>query len=280
MRGYSQNTILEVFRRDGFIDRYTGIRLVHPGLLFLLQFELPEIFKYHGGWKLGECHMVFWELFPTVDHIVPITKGGSDDMDNLLTISMIGNTKKKNTSLSELRWRILPEGNLNDWDGLTTEFLALMTKNKDYVEFVNIPTGKALYQKLKSWKRITLQPFDNIVAKSNTPPIIKKQTKEVESKPKTVETPNYFPADNFQARTGNQEMKFADLPVGSLFSYGNAKTIYRKLPSVGNALGRVINLCRPQSDLQREWGLVKPSEMERVVRPIQETPEIMAKLFL
>jgi hypothetical protein len=279
-RGYSKYTILEVFRRDGFIDRYTGIKLVHPGLLFLLQFELPEIFRYHGGWKLGECHMVFWELFPTVDHIVPITKGGSDEMDNLLTISMIGNTKKKNTSLSELGWRIHPEGSLNDWDGLTTEFLTLMKKNNDYSNFKLIPNWQIQFQKLKDWKRVTLQPRNKIVIRSKKSPVIKKSSEVIIKKSETIETPVKVDKDNYSATKVERAIAFADLPVGSLFSYGNAKTIYRKLPPVGNSLGRVVNLCRPQSDRQREWGLVKHTEMERIVRPIPETPEILAKLFL
>lgn len=284
VRGYSQHTILEVFRRDGFIDRYAGIKLVHPGLLILLQFELPEIFRYHGGWKLGECHIVFWELYPTVDHIVPITKGGSDEMYNLLTISMIGNTKKGNTPLSVLKWKIHPAGNLNEWDGLTKEFLALMEKNNDYNNFKDFPNLRIQLQKLKGWKRVTLQPNQTIKNRSKKPVLIKKEHNIDVQKPTLIVPPAQPKIGDHQiknlANSLEHKMVFEDLPVGALFSYGNAKTIYRKLAQEGNSLGRIVNLCRPQSDLQREWNLVKPKELERSVRLIPETPEVLKNLFL
>jgi len=61
---------------DGFIDRYSGQRLVFPGALRLLSHLLPAQFPFHTNWKTDSCHLAFYELFPTIDHVVPISRGG------------------------------------------------------------------------------------------------------------------------------------------------------------------------------------------------------------
>lgn len=61
-----------LFVTDGFIDRYDGERMVFPGVLRILSDIFPNDFPYHPNWKSGACHQWYWELFPTVDHIVPV----------------------------------------------------------------------------------------------------------------------------------------------------------------------------------------------------------------
>lgn len=46
-RQYSRFQMCQVFLRDGFIDRYSGDKLLFPGLIKILTIEFPEIFKYH-----------------------------------------------------------------------------------------------------------------------------------------------------------------------------------------------------------------------------------------
>ena len=36
------------FKRDGFIDRFSGSRLINPGLLKVLSFYMPEVFSYNA----------------------------------------------------------------------------------------------------------------------------------------------------------------------------------------------------------------------------------------
>lgn len=43
-RRYSERESLRVFFRDGFVDRHSGARVVHPGALRLLSIVLPEEF--------------------------------------------------------------------------------------------------------------------------------------------------------------------------------------------------------------------------------------------
>jgi hypothetical protein len=46
-RAYSDVDALRIFLRDGFIDRYSGQRLVFPGVLRLLSLLLPDEVPYH-----------------------------------------------------------------------------------------------------------------------------------------------------------------------------------------------------------------------------------------
>ena len=88
-RAYTESIATGVFARDGFLDRYSGARLVFPGTLRLLSLKLPEAFPYHRNWKMSATHPAYWQLYATVDHVVPVTRGGRDDESNLVTTSML-----------------------------------------------------------------------------------------------------------------------------------------------------------------------------------------------
>jgi len=100
----------KIFFRDGFIDRYSGKRLVFPPVLKIISNALPTDFPYHPHWKMDECHVAYWELYPTVDHVVPLARGGSDDETNLVCTSMLSNGAKANWTLEELGRQLLPAG--------------------------------------------------------------------------------------------------------------------------------------------------------------------------
>lgn len=125
---------MRVFLRDGFIDRYSGTRLVFPGVLRLLSRVLPAEFPFHLNWKMTETHMTFWELFPTIDHVVPIARGGSDTEDNMVSTSMLRNSAKSNWTLEELDWTFLPPGKVQDWDGLTNWFLQYVASHDEHLK--------------------------------------------------------------------------------------------------------------------------------------------------
>jgi hypothetical protein len=122
-RHYSIRQMLAVFLRDGFVDRYSGARLVCPATLRLISKRLPEHFPFHRNGRLDVCHFAFWELFPTVDHFVPVARGGADDEGNWFTTSMVRNAAKSAFTLDELGWSLHPPGNTADWDGLVGWFV-------------------------------------------------------------------------------------------------------------------------------------------------------------
>jgi 5-methylcytosine-specific restriction endonuclease McrA len=117
-RSWTPSRALAIFRRDGFVDRYSGRRLVYPGTLKVLSLLIPTVFPEHPSWKMSETHFAYWELFPTMDHILPVARGGSDTEENLVTTSFLRNQAKSSWTLEELGWVIHPAGDIEKWDGL------------------------------------------------------------------------------------------------------------------------------------------------------------------
>ncbi len=141
-RQYSKHEMCKVFLRDGFIDRYSGTRLLFPGLIKILTIEFPEIFKYHKNWKMSETHMIYWELFPTIDHLIPIARGGKNIYDNWVTTSMVRNSAKSNWTIEEIGWKLFERGQRKNWDGLVKCFLDLTLQNPEYEKDNYIRTWK------------------------------------------------------------------------------------------------------------------------------------------
>ena len=128
-RKYTDRQRMAIYRRDGFIDRYSGKKLVNPGLLRVISRYFPEAFPYDPHWKPAACHALYWELTPTLDHVVPVFHGGADDASNLVTTSMLCNSRKANWTLEEMGWTLHPAAPDGQWDGLTGLFLQLVRKD-------------------------------------------------------------------------------------------------------------------------------------------------------
>jgi hypothetical protein len=133
-RTYTPKESMNVFVRDGFIDRYSGARLVFPGTLRLIHRMAPEEFPFQKNWKMSETHIAFWDLFPTVDHEFPIARGGKDCIDNWVTTSQLRNSAKANWILEELGWHKYPEGDLSVWNGLTSWFLDYVNHHPEQLD--------------------------------------------------------------------------------------------------------------------------------------------------
>ncbi|MBI4745119.1 MAG: HNH endonuclease [Deltaproteobacteria bacterium] len=129
-RTFTETQALRVFLRDGFIDRYSGSRLVFPPVLRVLSLALPEEFPYHRNWKMTETHKAYWELFPTLDHVTPVAIGGRDDDDNLVSTSMLHNAAKAHWTLEELGWSLHPPGDLTQWDGMLVWLLDFVERDR------------------------------------------------------------------------------------------------------------------------------------------------------
>ena len=150
-RNYTNFRKLKIFMRDGFIDRYSGEKLIFPGTLKVFSAIYPNEFPYHKNGKMTVGHMAYWQLFPTIDHVEPFASGGRNDDDNFVTTSMMNNSVKANYTLEELNWKLFPEGDINDWDGMTRWF-------RNYVgDHRNLLSDKYI----ENWYR-TLLRFDNL----------------------------------------------------------------------------------------------------------------------
>jgi hypothetical protein len=130
-RNWTPLEALGIFFRDGFRDRYTGLPLIFPGTLRIISLHLPTDFPFHRNWKTDQCHLAYWELIPTLDHVVPVSRGGADDKTNWVTTSMVKNASKANFTLEELHWLLLPEENDSSWDGLTGWFSEEIRRKPD-----------------------------------------------------------------------------------------------------------------------------------------------------
>jgi len=145
-RTYTQDQALEVFIKDGFIDRYSGTKLIYPSVLYAISHELPQEFPMQGG--RSNTHGAHWELFPTIDHLHPVSRGGIDNIDNWITTSMTNNMAKSSATLEEINWKLHPSGNIDDWDGLCSWYLEYY-KEHSYIKDIKYNKGwhKALVKK-------------------------------------------------------------------------------------------------------------------------------------
>ena len=66
---------------------------------------------------MSESHIVFWELFPPIDHVEPVARGGPDHCKNRVTTWMMRNSAKGNWTLEELGWQLLEGGSLTSGMG-------------------------------------------------------------------------------------------------------------------------------------------------------------------
>lgn len=149
-RTYTMTQKMNQFMKDGFIDRYTGNRLLNPGILKVISYYFPDEFPYQSHWKMTETHSAYWELVPTIDHIYPIAKGGIDDEKNWVTTSMKNNSIKSNYTIDEIHWKLYPKGDISAWDGLTGLFFELVNKDNELL--------KDSY--IKSWYKVSQKAFE------------------------------------------------------------------------------------------------------------------------
>lgn len=148
-RSYTEKQKMEQFVRDGFIDRYSGKQLLNPGILRVISYYFPDEFPYQEHWKMESCHRAYWELVPTIDHIVPIAVGGKDEVDNWATTSMLNNSIKSNFTLEQLRWELHSPGAYEKWDGLTDLFLQLVESDKELLEIPYIKRWYSISKKVR-----------------------------------------------------------------------------------------------------------------------------------
>ena len=139
-RNYTPRTMTKIFVRDGFIDRYRGTRLIFPPTLRILSHYLPSEFPYHKNGKMTEGHLAYWEIFPTIDHIQPVTRGGFDSEENWVCCSMLTNSIKSNWTLEQLQWTLLPSGDMNEWDGMLRWFLNQIGRDSSLLQIPYLRT--------------------------------------------------------------------------------------------------------------------------------------------
>jgi hypothetical protein len=79
-------------------------------------------------------HPAYWEVGATIDHLVPVSRGGPDDESNWVTTSRARNSAKGNWTLAELGWSLREPGDLKIWDGLIHWFLDYANEHPEVVK--------------------------------------------------------------------------------------------------------------------------------------------------
>lgn len=144
-RKYTQKEALQLYIADGFVDRYFGVQLVCPSALYALSKYIPNAFPC--GENRATTHQAFWDLFPSLDHLDPVSLGGADNPRNWVTTSMSLNLKKSNLSLDELGWSLQTPDETSTWDGMMGWYQSLSNNDSNL--------GNILYN--KAWHQATIQ---------------------------------------------------------------------------------------------------------------------------
>ena len=154
-RDLSNYEKLKIYRRDGFIDRYSGRRLLFPPVLRIFSIELGDVFPFQQNWKLSECHITYWALMRTHDHKEPIARGGKDQPENIYTTSQMMNSMKSNFTIEELGLHEFPPGDLGEWDGMIEWQKEYIKTNKKFLEDRYISEWNRLLGKIEEDERRT-----------------------------------------------------------------------------------------------------------------------------
>jgi len=107
-----------VFARDRYCCAYCGRHTVFLQVLNLLSRAFPEELPRHPNWKKAETHRLYWDLTTSIDHVHPVSRGGSVyAAENLAAACARCQYQKSNRSVESLGWARRPTSDA--WDGLT-----------------------------------------------------------------------------------------------------------------------------------------------------------------
>ncbi len=111
--------------RDGYRCRYAHCnrRTVDTRVVRELAKLIPDELPYHPNWATAFTHPLVWTDTASLDHVVPMTRGGRDTDVNLVCSCACCNYSKSNMTIKELGWELMPvpEDGAAHWDGLVSK---------------------------------------------------------------------------------------------------------------------------------------------------------------
>lgn len=109
-----------VFERDGWRCRLCGIRVVHSEMIRLLDDAFPDVVRWRSR-KMVDLHGAFRVLCASVDHVLPHSRGGTSEVDNLVAACGPCNFGRNQWTIEEVGFldpHSVPPV-VDRWDGLT-----------------------------------------------------------------------------------------------------------------------------------------------------------------
>jgi len=118
LRMPGRSTLEGIYARDGYRCRFCGSRVVLSTARSAMEARLPGAVRW--GNSNREQHAAFFALTATVDHLVPHSRGGGNDPENLLTTCQACNFGRNDWLIEEVSV-IDPRSRppvVDGWDGL------------------------------------------------------------------------------------------------------------------------------------------------------------------
>lgn len=122
----TQKVKRSTFERDQFTCRFCGTKTIDLEVLKALSRIFPAELPYNSAWKHGESSLVYWTHSTSLEHILPIARGGLDDIANYATTCYACNDARGDLLLEEIGWKDRLSSPVS-WDGLR-RYLTVLRK--------------------------------------------------------------------------------------------------------------------------------------------------------
>jgi 5-methylcytosine-specific restriction endonuclease McrA len=114
-----------VFARDRYQCRYCGTRTILIPVMYTISSLYGSIFKAHRHWRRAKTDVAYWTYATSLEHIVPLRHGGTDELENIVTACWRCNEAKGEATLAQLGWTLRPVSE-EPWDGLGSNLPGLL----------------------------------------------------------------------------------------------------------------------------------------------------------
>ena len=128
---------LHVFNRDNWTCKYCGDPVFFSPTLKLLEDKSPGHGYYQGHGKTGEMLELFRTKWASVDHIIPVTKGGQNNIENYATACWDCNLTLNDAVENKPEPDKINQDNIDtNWDGLVSLYLKLAPENDGWTRLI------------------------------------------------------------------------------------------------------------------------------------------------
>lgn len=94
--------LAELIRRDGFHCRFCGIPVVRSETRALIRKEYPEALRWGDHNRNADQHSAFQAMGLTYDHVLPYSRGGTSELDNMVIACQPCNCGRTELTLQEV----------------------------------------------------------------------------------------------------------------------------------------------------------------------------------